>query len=145
MAEGMILAGERLAGPPVDFVGSHPRFHQRNRCELRPTHRLDQSGLLGRRLTHHDRPGGVAVVAGGGRAEVDHHQVASLKDAVGRTAVREGTPFTGSHDGFEGRAVGPQLAEGLLQQEGDITLAQPRPDGRADAIERTAGDRRDRA
>ena len=53
----------------------------------------------------------------------------------------ERTPLPSGHDGFEGWTVGPQLAEGLLQQEGDIPLAQPRPDGRPDAIERAAGDR----
>ena len=58
--------------------------------------------------------------------------------------MRKGTALPSGNDGLEGWALGPQLAEGLLQQEGDIPLAKPGPDGRANPIEGTAGDRRHR-
>src|ERR1700738_2124423 len=100
--EGGLPADKRLGAPPVDLVRGHSRFHQRHRYELRLTHGLDDAGLLGGWLANHDRSGGVAVVAGCGRAEVDDHHVPSLQDAVGRTAMGERTPLPSGHDGFEG-------------------------------------------
>ena len=85
------------------------------------------------------------MVAAGARAKVDHDHVAPLQDAVRRPPVGKRAALAGGDDGVEGRAVGAQLPKGLLQQEGDIALAQPRPDRAPDPIEGAPGDLGDRA
>ena len=144
VAVGVFLAGEGLAGAPVDGISGLSGFHQRHGGELRLPHRLDHAGLLGGWLADDDSSRRVAVVPGRGRPEIHHHHVASLDNPVGGAAVRKSTALPGGDDGLEGWAVGPELAESLLQQEGDIPLAKPGPDGRANPIEGTAGDRRHR-
>ena len=123
VAEGVGLAGEDFAGTPVDGIGGRTRLHQGYRFELRLTDGLDDAGLLGARFAHHDRPGGVAVVSGGGRAEIHHNHVAALEHTVGSAAMGQGTAFACGNDRLEGWTVGSQLAEGLLQEKRDIPLA----------------------
>ena len=122
MTEGMRFAGKHVAGTPVDRVRGHTRLHQGHRFRLSLSHGGDHPPLFGGGLAHHDRSGGIAVVAAGDRAEVDDHHIAERQHPIRGATVRQGAMLTSRHDRVEGRAVCPQLAESLLEQKRDIAL-----------------------
>src|SRR5699024_9061610 len=90
-------------------------------------HQLVQLPLPLGRLTEHEHPGHVRMVAGYRRTEIDLHEVTADELAVPRAVVRNRRILSCSHDRLESHGLRTMVEHAALQLTSHLTLGAAYP------------------